>query len=145
MLSPRVLPVNLPKGEPHFDEVDNPGGWNSVTFYPIFEKGKYVYHAMPAEVTPVPMDNVSGKRTSRGFGFFYNGWKKNNPTRENCRFGATKDNLFSPDRQVQLGVDYLKKMGLNRKRMLDCDALFVYQLLLPIVHPSMSPTCTQLE
>ena len=29
-------------------------------------------------------------------------------------------------------------MGLTRKRMLDCDALFFYQLLLPIVHPSMS-------
>jgi hypothetical protein len=67
-----------------------------------------------------------------------NGWKQENPMRENCRFGATKDLLFPPDRQVRLDVDYLKKMGLTRKRMLDCDALFFYQLLLPIVDPAMS-------
>ena len=92
--------VNLAKGEPHFDEVDNPGGWISFTFRPIFEKGKYVSHGMLAGATPVPMDNVSGKRKSGGFEFFYNGWKQDNPTRENCRFGATKDNLFPPERQV---------------------------------------------
>ena len=45
-------------------------------------------------------------------------------TRKNCRFGATKDLLFPPDILVQLDVEYLKKMGLTRKRMLDCDALF---------------------
>jgi hypothetical protein len=92
---------------------------------------------MPAGAAPVPMDNVGGKRTSGGFEFIYNGWKQDNPSRENCRFGATKDNLFPPDRHVQQDVDYLKKLGLTRKRMLDCDALFFYQLLLPIVHPSM--------
>ena len=37
-----------------------------------------------------------------------------------------------------MDVDYLKKMGLTKKRMLDCDALFFYQLLLPIDHPAMS-------
>ncbi len=61
-----------------------------------------------------------------------------NPTRDNCRFGASRDLLFPPDRQVQLDVNYLKKMGLTRKRMLECDALFFYQLLLPIVDPAMS-------
>jgi hypothetical protein len=34
-------------------------------------------------------------------------------------------------------LNYLKKMGLTKKRMLECDALFVYQLLLPIVDPAM--------
>jgi hypothetical protein len=37
-----------------------------------------------------------------------------------------KDLLFPPDKQVQLDVNYLKKMGLTRKRMLECDALFFY-------------------
>jgi hypothetical protein len=101
--------VNLSKGRPPFDEVDNPGGWNSFTFRPIFEKGHYVSHAMPAGATPVPMDNVSGKRQSGGFEFSYNGWKQENPTRENCRFGATKDLLFPPNRQIQLDVEYLKR------------------------------------
>jgi hypothetical protein len=77
--------IYLSEGEPHFDEVDNPGGWTSFTFRPIFEKGKYVSHAMPAGATPVPMDNVSGKRKPGGFEFFCNGWKQDNPTREDCR------------------------------------------------------------
>jgi hypothetical protein len=37
-----------------------------------------------------------------------------------------------------LDVNYLKKMGLTGKRMLGCDALFFYLLLLPIVDPAMS-------
>ena len=44
--------VNLAKGKPHFDAVDNPGGWSSFTFCSIFEKGQYVSHAMPAGATP---------------------------------------------------------------------------------------------
>ena len=47
--------------------------------------------------------------------------------------GATKQNLFPEDRDVQLNKDYLRKMGLTKKQMEDCDALFFYQLLLPIV------------
>ena len=85
--------VNLSKGEPLFDDVDNPGGWNSFTFCPIFEKGHCVSHAMPVGATPVPMD-VSGKRQSGGFESFYNGWMQENPTRENCRVGPTKTCCF---------------------------------------------------
>ncbi len=69
---------------------------------------------------------------------FYNGWKQENPTRDNCRFGASRDELFPPDRQVQLDVNYLKKMGLTRQRKVKCDALFFYQSLLPICDPTMS-------
>ena len=94
------------------------------------------YHACRCHF--VPVDKVTGKRQAGGFEFFYNGWKQENPTRDNCRFGASRDLLFPPDRQVQLDVNYLKKMGLTRKRMLECDALFFYQLLLPIVDPAMS-------
>jgi hypothetical protein len=96
-------------------------------------------HTMPAGATAVPVDKVTGKRHAGGFKFFYNGWKQENHTRDNCRFCASRDLLFPPDRQVQLDVIYLKKMGLTRKRMLECDALFFNQLLfLPIVDPAMS-------
>ncbi len=96
------------------------------------------YHACRCHSTAVPVDKETGKRQAGGFDFFYNRWKQENPTRDNCRFGASRDLLFSSDIQVQLDVNYLKKMGLTRKWMLECDALFFYQLLLPIVDPAMS-------
>ncbi len=33
---------------------------------------------------------------------------------------------------------FLKKLGLTKQKMVECNALFFYQLLLPIVDPSMS-------
>ncbi len=68
----------------------------------------------------------------------YQGWKQENPTRKNCRFGATREDLFLTDRDINLDVTFLKKMGLSKQRMEQCDALFFYQLLLPIVDPAMS-------
>ncbi len=59
-------------------------------------------------------------------------------TRENCRFGATRDKLFPTDRDIKLDVTFLKKMGLSKQRMEHCNALFFYQLLLLIVDPKMS-------
>ena len=50
--------VSLSKGEPPFDERDNLGGWNSFTCCPIFQKGHYLSHAMPAGATPVLMDKM---------------------------------------------------------------------------------------
>jgi hypothetical protein len=52
--------------------------------------GKYICHAMPAGTVPVPINAVMGKREEGGCEFFYQGWKEENPTRENCRFGATR-------------------------------------------------------
>jgi len=129
--------VNSSRGEPPMDDVDNPGGWSSFTYRPMFQAkgGKYIGHAMPAGATAVPISEETGKRQSNGYEFFYNGWKQENPTRENCRFGASRDELFPPDRQVQLDINYLKKMGLTRQRMVECDTLFFYQLLLPICDP----------
>jgi hypothetical protein len=103
--------INSLKRESPFEEVDNPGRWSSFTYCPSFQsKGGYMCHTMPAGATTVPVDKVSGKRQAGGFEFFYNGWKQENPTRENCRFAASRDLLFPPDRQVQLDVNYLKKM-----------------------------------
>ncbi len=93
---------------------------------------------MPAGAVPVPINAVTGKRGEGGYEFFYQGWKQENPTRENCRFGATRDELFPTDRDVKLDVTFLKKMGLSKQRMEQCNGLFSCQFLLPIVDPAMS-------
>jgi hypothetical protein len=54
------------------------------------------------------------------------------------QIGATGKVLFPTDRDVKLDVTFLMKMGLSKQRMKQCDALFFYQLLLPIVDPKMS-------
>ncbi len=102
------------------------------------EVEKYICHAMPADAVPVPINAVMGKREEGGYEFFYQGWKQENPTRENCRFSATREDLFSTDRDIKLDVTFLKKMGLSKQRMQECDALFFYQLILPIIDPAMS-------
>jgi hypothetical protein len=132
--------INRNKGEPLFEDVDNPGGWSLYNFRPMFEPrgGKYICHAMMAGAVPVPINDVTGKREEGGYEFFYQGWKQENPTRENCRFGATREELFPTDRDIKLDVTFLKKMGLSKQRMEQCNALFFYQLLLPIADPAMS-------
>ncbi len=120
--------------------MNNPGGWSLYTFRQMFEPigGKYICHAMPAGTVPVPINAVTGKREEGGYEFFYQEWKQENPTRENCRFGATREDLFPTDREVKLDVTFLNKMGLSKQRMEQCNALFFYQLFLPIVDPAMS-------
>ncbi len=100
--------------------------------------GKYICHAMPAGAVPVLINTVTGKREEGGHEFFYQGWKQKNPTRENCRFGAIREDLFLTDRDVNLDVTFFKKMGPSKQRMLECNALFFYQSILPIVDPAMS-------
>ncbi len=131
--------ININRGEPLFEDVVNPGGWSTYTFRPMFKPrgGKYICHAMPAGAVPVPINAVTGKREAGGYEFFYQGWKEDNPTREDHRFGATREDLFPADRHVTLDVTFLKKMGLYKQRMEECDALFFYKLLLPIVDPAM--------
>jgi hypothetical protein len=98
-LSPPYAPndwsptVNTNKGEPLFEDVDNPGGWSSYTFRLMFEprRGKYICHAMPAGACPVLINAVMGKREEGGYEFFYQGWKQENPARQNCRFGASRE------------------------------------------------------
>jgi hypothetical protein len=100
--------------------------------------GKYICHAMPAGAVPVLINAVTGKREAGRYEFFYKVWKEENPSRENCRFGATREDLFPADRDVTLDVTFLKKLGLSKQRMVEWDALFFYQLLLPIVDSAMS-------
>ena len=109
--------INSAWGEPTFDKVDNPGGWSAYTYQPVFnkEKKKYLFHAMPSGATVVPKDTQTGKRELNGYEFFYNGWTHPFPDDTNNRMGATKQNLFPEDRDVQLDKDYLRKMGLTKK------------------------------
>jgi hypothetical protein len=111
--------VNINRGEPRFEDVDNPGGWSTYTSRPMFEPrgGKYICHAMPAGAVPLPISAVTGKREAGGYEFIQKGWKEENPTREDCRFGATRENLFPADRDVTLDVTFLKKMGLSKQKM----------------------------
>ncbi len=120
--------INRNKGEPLFGYVNNPGGWSLYCFRPMFEPrgGKYICHAMPSGAIPVLINAVTGKREEGGYEFFYQGWKQENPTRENCRFGATRDKLFPTGRDVKLDLTFLKKMGLSKQRMEQCNALFFY-------------------
>ncbi len=71
--------INTNKGEPLFEDVDNPGGWSSYTIRPMFEPrgGKYICHAMPAGIVPVPINAETGKREEGGYEFFYQEWKQN--------------------------------------------------------------------
>jgi len=108
---------------------------------PTFDSRKqYVEHSMPAGAVPVPVHHDTGKREVGGYDeFFYDGWQHPSPNKSNTRMGATKENLFPKDRSVQLDADVLKRLlGLTKQRMENCDALFFYQLLLPIVDPAHS-------
>ncbi len=132
--------VKVDKGKPPFAEVDNPGQWSQYTYQPVFQKttGTYLYHALPSGATAVPINPRTGKREVGGYEFFYQGWTHPEPTKLNHQVGATKENLFPEDGQLLLDGDYLWKMGLTKEGMLQCDALFFYQLLLPIVDCSVS-------
>ena len=53
------------KGDPNFEDVNNPGQWLDFTFQPKFE-GKYssgacVHHATPGGAKVVPLDPMTGK------------------------------------------------------------------------------------
>jgi hypothetical protein len=132
--------VKVDKGEPPFAEVDNPGQWCEYTYQPVFQKttGTYLYHAMLSGATAVPVNPNTGKREVGGYEFFYQGWTHPKPTKLNHRVGVTKENLFPEDGQLLLDGDYLQKMGLTKKRMLECDTFFFYHLHLPIVDCSVS-------
>ena len=128
------------KGEPEsFDNVDNPGGWSTYSYQAAFEqkKGKkYVQHQLPTGVVPVPLDE-DGKRTCNGWEFHYKGWSLP-PDVPKFRDEATKEDMFPQFRRGSLDQNILSRLGLTKERMADVNndpnALWFYQLLLPIHH-----------
>ena len=104
------------------------------------KRWKYVQHTMPAGAKVVPADPVTGERKINGYEFFYTGWKQPIDDPSFYRDGATRGNMFPPDRKGRLDKDLLKKMGLTKERMQNGDALFFYQFLFPICHPKTHST-----
>ena len=91
------------QGEPPFDQVDNPGQWNSFCFRPKFSRSKeYLFHTLPSGARPVAMDS-SGNRSINGWDFHYSTWKHDSP--ESFRNGAITENLFPDKRKGCLDKD----------------------------------------
>jgi hypothetical protein len=125
------------RGEPSFLDVDNPGGWDEFTYRPEFAaKGekKYVRHVLPTGASPVA--EVDGKRAVGPWEFFYGGWKDMGDN--SFRDGASKAEPFPESRRGKLDEHLLSQLGLTAERMTSCDALFFYQLLLPMCDPTKS-------
>ncbi len=100
---------------------------------------------MPAGVEPVPARKEDGKWVSVKNGeweFFYRGWKLGMllPVIKTkyARCGAKQKNMFPNEQIGSLNGKLLKRMGLTQKQMQDGDALFFYQLFLPICNPDKS-------
>jgi hypothetical protein len=134
-----------------FDNVDNPGGWHSYNYRPVYKQKKgqkkeyQGYYAMPAGATVVSRDkNHDGRRMYGGWEFFYDGWKlddsvpKTDRNYDSYHHNVEREKMFPPERDASLDADLLIKMGLTRERMIRGDALFFYQLVLPICDPDMS-------
>ena len=123
------------KGEPAWEDVDNPGKWSQYTYRPTFKKsdGTYQHHEMPSGATPVPISSKTGKQTMNDREFFYDGWNHPDPNKSNTR-GGTCNDLFPSDRDILLDPEMLRKLGMSKTRMTGKDALF-WQLLLPIASP----------
>ena len=130
------------KDEPKFEDVDNPGEWHEFTYRPRFYKpkkgnktkkgfkvGQYLGHFLPTGATVVEADE-DGKRKVGEWEFHYNDWTLD--VESQYRSGSTKANPFPQERSGKLNYELLKKLGLNRKRIKNRDALFFFQLLFPI-------------
>jgi hypothetical protein len=127
------------KGEPMFDSVDNPGQWPEYTYRSKFLKTgtkNYAHHSLPTGARPVPA-NQQGKRVVDGWEFHYGKWV-NGMNNTKSRSGATNTNAFPENRKGRLDYRLLKRMKLTKKRIVEGDALFFFQLLLPIGDPKKS-------
>ncbi len=134
-----VAPLVRPeREEPNFEDVDNPGEWPRYCFQPKFlsrsKNSKYTRHVLPTGAMPVPKNKL-GQRKVGDWEFFYKGWSNPNAP---YRRGATTANLFPQETEGNLCAMTLKKLGLTRSKMVDTDALFFLQLILPICKVSMS-------
>ena len=150
---PREWTATAPKegtGEPEFCEVDNPGKWSQFTFRPKFIKGdkkknipaKYANHTLPTGARPVPKDE-SGDRKINGWGFQYEGWVGKETADLSWQpicSGASRENPFPPERRSFLDYGLLKQLGTKKQMIVNCDALFFYQLLLPFGDPKKKTT-----
>jgi hypothetical protein len=127
------------RGAPSWKSMDNPGEWPEFTYRAKFKKGKnagYTHHCIPTGARPLPA-NSEGKRTVQDWELHYKGWSPDLADRTN-RSGASSTNLFPASRKGMLDYSLLKKMGLTKNRIINCDAQFFKQLLLPMCDPEKS-------
>ena len=128
----KPAPPKTEKGEPLFDTVDNPGNWSPFSFRAKFNekngKGNYSYHALPTGVTVVPLDK-DNKRKVDDWKFHYQGWSEDDSAAKKIRHGATATNMFPKSRKGRLDYELLKIMGLTKRKIMECDALFFKQLI----------------
>ena len=134
--------AKVEKGEPTFENVDNPGKWSEFTYRSKFLKTgtkNYAHHSLPTGARPVPI-NADGKRVVDGWEFHYEKWVNTSSTHGNTKYrsGATNTNPFPDNRKGRLDYDLLKRLKLTKKRLVEGDSLFFLQLLLPIGDPKRS-------
>ena len=135
----KAMDADPARSLPAFENVDNPGNWNSYCYRPTFDSrrkdSKYASHCLPTGARPVPVNPDIGKRAYNGWEFFYDGWK--NPEMP-YRRGASTSNMFPQEMNGSLDGNILRAHGLTKERMLSSAPLFFFQLLLPICDPRRS-------
>ena len=100
---------------------------------------------MPAMAVVCPKDS-NGERIDGSWKFHYDGWNLEDTVppeykerhNEFCREHATSEVPSPEERNGCLDKQLLTRLGLTQKRMVDLDALFFIQLLLPICDPAKS-------
>ena len=79
-----------------------------------------------------------GKRVAGGWEFHYDGWDGGIGSPSLGRGDASSENLMPDSRKGKLDAGLLATMGLIHSSMEKIDALFFYQLLLPMCNPARS-------
>jgi hypothetical protein len=126
-------------GQPPFLQVDNPGDWPEYCYGAKFAKKpkKYSHHALPTGARPVP-PNEAGERKVEKWQFHYKGWDPETTADlawDPCRHGASSKQPFPTERKGCLDYVLLKKLGVNKRAIVNCDPLLFYQLILPLGDP----------
>lgn len=121
-----------------FEDVDNPAGWSDFTFTPMYDKGKYLGHSTPNGAQVVP-ENKNGERVVDGYTFHYRGYMPDAfDVATYNRTGAKYGDLKPDSRKGKLDESVLREHGLTEERIINDDALFFLQMLLPICDPKKS-------
>ena len=83
--------------------------------------------------------NENGERKLGDWEFYYNGYNANDVDLQNyVRVEENGQNPLPESRRGKLDSQLLKRHGLTIERVKSCDALFLFNLLLPIHIPKLS-------
>ncbi|KAG7337431.1 hypothetical protein IV203_034509 [Nitzschia inconspicua] len=88
--------VKTEKGEPKWEELNNPGDWSRYCFNPSFNKsGSYISHSLPTGALPAPLDN--GVRQCTSWTFLYKDWKMKDHWKSDGLFAPNVDRSEEPN------------------------------------------------